>query len=468
MMMSAQNKMANKKQKVVFRRSRFNPGQWRLLLSRAPYALMAGGVGSGKTTALCVKMIHLRELNWGFPGLLVAPTWALMKGVTLREFYRVYKLTFPDKPQPKLRDPSGDAYLEFSDGGAPIFVRTAKNPGSIEGFSVGFGGMDEARWCVEEAYRNFIARIRLRAPHPQGVLASTPSIGWLSEEFNAGKRGRQLIVAPTRENLRNLRPGYIDDLKVSFSPRVIRAILEGEFVAMEGVVFEEFDGRVEGDWCVDWKPTRRDMERMRITLAIDPGYRRSAWLFIAERKPMEWVVFDQLMLDNTTDMSAVEQVNRKNYPIDEIWVDPAASATQSATGMDTAKVLRHIEARSINKRAVRLLSQRYRDITWGIDKTRILLGGHEDFPIRILFSKQLIENERGKDRGIVKDLSCIQYPEAKDGRPITDLPLKDGKTDHSTDALRYFAVSRWLTTPELRRRDPELAKDKNLGYRLAA
>lgn len=115
-----------------------------------------------------------------------------------------------------------------------------------------------------------------------------------------------------------------------------------------------------------------------------------------------------------------------------------------------------------------MLMSRYRDIAWGVDKLRVLLGGYEGYPIRIRFSSRLLEYEKRKDRGIVKDLSCLQYPDVRDGRKIADTPLKDGLTDHSTDALRYFAGGRILSTPELRGRDPDIVKDKSLGYRIAA
>jgi hypothetical protein len=453
--------------KLNFREENFNPGQWKFLKSAEPYTLFAGGVGSGKTTGLCAKLLQLRGENWGFPGLLVAPSLPMLKGVTLREFRRVYKATFHDRPVPVIRDPQGSRYLDFMDGGEPIYLRTARNPEAIEGFSVGYAGMDEARWCRHEAYRNTIARVRLQSPRPQTVLATTPSMGWLDQEFNQEKEGRKLIVAPTRENIANLRDGYIDDLRISYSPRVQRAILEGEFVPMEGVVFDAFDSRGSSKWITNWTPSRQDLERKPVYMGVDPGWRRSSWLFIIERRPMEWVVFDQLQLDNHSDMSAVDLVNQRGYPIDEIWVDPAADATQSTSGHDTLTVLQHIETRSRVTGGVRVIGN-YREIAWGVDKLRVLLGGYEGYPIRMKFTKALLTNERGKQRGIIKDLSAYQYPELKDGRPITDVPLKDGITDHSIDSLRYWAVSRWLVVPELRQREPRLMKDKNLGYKIAA
>lgn len=456
---------------LTFKRSAFNPGQWALLRNAMPYALLAGGVGSGKTTGLCAKMLQLRELNWGYPGLLVAPNRPLLKAVTLREFLRIYRLTYPDKPRPKVRDPSGDHYIEFFDGGEPIFLRGAHNPGSIEGFSVGYGGGDEVRWWAHEAYRNFIARIRLKAaPYPQAVFASTPSLGWLADEFNTGKERRNIIVAPTRENLAHLRDGYIDDLKASYSPRVARAILDGEFIALEGVVYDAFDPRPGMGWAIEWEPTPEHFQNSKVYLAVDPGWRRSAWLFIMERRPMEWVAFDQLALENTSDMTAVQIVNQRKYPIDEIWVDPAAGATQSVTGMDTLHALRHIRGRMANQKIVRTIagSVMLRHIPWGVDKLRILLGGYQGFPTRLRFTRRLIEDERALPFGVIRSLTNYSYPEIKDGRAVTDIPVKDGLNDHFSDAARYFAIGRTITTPELRKRDPDLVKSEDLGYRVAA
>jgi len=109
----------------------------------------------------------------------------------------------------------------------------------------------------------------------------------------------------------------------------------------------------------------------------------------------------------------------------------------------------------------------WRSIPWGVDKTRALLGGQGQ-PTRIRFAKSLLREEAGRERGIVKDLAAYRYPEVKDGRPITDLPLKDGVTDHSNDSLRYFGVGMWLSNPHLRALAPELATKAQPGWRTAA
>jgi len=447
--------------------STLTAGQRTLLASQSKQVLMAGGYGSGKTTGLDIKLLQLRTVNAGVPGLLVAPTRPLLFSVTLRRLLSTLRRSVPLHMMPQVKDPQGECYLDFGDG-VPIFLRSATRPDSIDGLDVGWACGDEIRYWSRQAYDITLGRVRVPCPLPQKAFASTPSMGWMYDEFAMGKVDRELIVAGTRENAHNLAPGFIENLRASYSPRMQRAVIEGEFTVLEGSCFDLFDPNPQtSPWIIDWAPQRPDYERCPVYLALDPGWRRSSWLFIMERAPLEWVVFDQLQLDNTSDMDAVARINRLGYPIDEIWTDPAADATQSSEGADTLMALRQIEARSANSRVLYSTGKKARGIPFGIDKLRVLLGGYDDYPRRILFTRELAEEERGKQRGIVKDLGALRYPELRDGRPVTDLPLKDGVTDHSTDSLRYFAVSRWLRVPQLRSKDRELLKSKHLGYKVA-
>ena len=80
-------------------------------------------------------------------------------------------------------------------------------------------------------------------------------------------------------------------------------------------------------------------------LLRQPGFRRSAWLWIQQTGHTDWVVFDEIMPDDTSDVRCVEMVNAKGWPIDEIWVDPAGDNTQSVFGLDTFAVLQGIKTR---------------------------------------------------------------------------------------------------------------------------
>jgi hypothetical protein len=445
-------------------------GQQKLLRSKSKQVLLAGGYGSGKTTGLDLKLLQLKSLNPNVPGLLVAPTRPLLFSVTVRRLMNLLMSAMPRDRLPKVVDPQGQCYLDFGDG-IPIFLRSATRPDSIDGLDVGWACGDEVRYWNKQAYDVTLGRVRVKCAQSQCAFSSTPSMNWMHDEFNWSKSDRELIISGTKENEQNLTPGFIENLRASYSPRLQRAVIDGEFVVLEGAVFESFDSNPRtSPWIIDWQPTTRDFDRCKVMLAVDPGWRRSAWLFIIERAPLDWVVFDQMMLDNASDIEAVTRINDrvgKGLQIDEVWIDPAAGGHQSTTGIDTLTVVQNIESRNGQRGHVRSIGK-YRDIAFGVDKARTLLGGYEGFPIRVHFTKRLVEEERGKMRGIVKDLASLRYHEMKDGRPISDVPLDDGVSSHSTDCFRYWAVSRWLVVPELRKRDPILSKDTHLGYKIAA
>ncbi len=176
-------------------------------------------------------------------------------------------------------------------------------------------------------------------------------------------------------------------------------------------------------------------------------------------------MFDQMMADGMNDAACVRDVNRRGWPIDEIWVDIAGGATQSFEGASTLTALRDLKRRT--NQGIRCITGANREIAYGVDKTRVLLGG-DGYPHRIKFAKRLVTLEVGKPRGIIKDIAAYRYPEVKDGKAITDVPLKDGVHDHANDCLRYFAVGRWLCVPKLRKLDPSLSRNESAGWKVAA
>ena len=445
--------------------SDLTPGQRKFLASRSPLVLLAGGYGSGKTTALALKILQLKTENPDAPGLIVSQTWSSLWAITYRRLMATIGASLPKHLWPMVHDKQGECFLDFGDG-VPIYLRSAMNPGSIDGLDVGWAACDELRHYTRKAHEIILGRVRVKCPLSQRAYSSTPAIGFMSEEFDSGKPGRELIRAPTQENLRNLTPDFIDNLRASYSPRLQRAVLEGEFTVLEGSVFEAFDPKPESPWFVDFEPTKAYLEKHKVMMAVDPGYRRSAWAFIVERGPLDWVVFDELMPDNTSDMAIVEAVNARDYPIDEIWCDPAGDNVQSYEAHDTFAALRQIRTRVPLARVIRAVTE-FRSIPFGVDKLRVLLGGYEGLPIRIRFARRLLKLEHGKQRGILKDLSSYSYPEVKDGRPVGDEPNKDGVHDHGCDMLRYWAVGRWMTDPALRKKDPALARRASPGYKVA-
>ena len=449
--------------KIQVKSSSLTLGQKQFLNSEEPVVLMSGGFGSGKTTALALKLLQLKAANPGTPGLLVSQSYKSLWSISFRRLMSILNLTLPKDQVPKVMDRQGECYLDFGDG-VPIFLRSAVNPDSIDGLDVGWLLGDELRHWPQHTYEVALGRVRAKCPKPQIAFASTPEMHWMAEEFNTSKSGRRLIIAPTSQNAKNLAPGFIENLRLSYSPRLQKAVIEGFFTVLEGAVYENIDPDVyNSPWCVDYNP-KKHLNR-KTYLAVDPGYRRSSYLWIHEIEPLNWIVFDEMMPENATDAQCVEMINARGWPIDEIWVDPAADNTQSAIGIDTITMLRGIKTRTRN--SIRYVTGAFRSIPYGVDKTRTILGDIDNqIPIRVRFARRLEDLEKGRARGIVRDLLGYRYPEMKHGQPVGNLPFKDGLTDHSCDAFRYWAVGMWLTSG-LRQFDPVLRSNNNLGYKVA-
>jgi hypothetical protein len=384
------------------------------------------------------------------------------------EVQRICRLTMPDEFQPVLCGGNKDPRLQWANG-SKTHLRSAEHPGGYEGMNVSAVAGDELRLWKREAYQIAIGRVRVKAPMNQRAFTSTPRLNWMAEEFNANKVMHETIKCGTIENARNLDPLYIPSLEAAYSSRTLRALRDGEFTILEGAVFETFDPNpLTSPWIIDWEPTPERLRQCRVYLAVDPGYRRSAWLWIAEIPRVDgkhdWVVFDQMMAENTDDVSCVNFVNARKWPIDQIWFDPAGGNVQSVEGLDPLVALRQVVTRP-GFMPLRTLTH-YRDIAFGIDKLRVMLGDPSQLkPISLKFARRLVALEKSQPRGIIKDLGGSCYPEMKDGRAITDEPTKDGTTDHSRDALRYWAVGMWMTHEYLRARDKELSRDKRPGYK---
>lgn len=453
---------------LVVQREQLTHSQWAFVRARDPFLCFAGGYGSGKSTALAIKLLVLVVMNPGFPGLLIGQTLGSLHTNVLAEMWRIIKQTLPASMWPVYRGGSTNRHLLFPND-SMVYLRSAENPAGYEGQSVAWVLGDEIRYWSRRAYEVAIARARMRrAPLVQRAFASTPEMNWMFDEFGMRKPMHRTITAGTRENAHNLEPNYIEGLRASYSTRLQKAILDGLFTILEGAVYENVDPDFwSSKHAIDFNPREHDGKTY---LAVDPGYRRSAWLWIREIAPTKWVVFDQHMGETQSDSASVQLVNDKPWEIDQIWCDPAADATQSALSMDTLDMLDAIITRNTDD-PICYINAPFTSIKYGVDKVRTLLGNPaEGQPIRLYFARRLKDYEDNNSRGIVRSLQSYRYPEMKDNRPVGDEPLKDGTFDHACDSVRYWGVGMFLANPRLRALDPKIEElaDGKRGYKIAA
>ena len=131
------------------------PSQRRFYESSAKYASFSGPVGSGKTFALVHKALLMATENPGCVGLLGAPTFPMLRSVTLRamlETLETHRIPF------LFRSQSASLFLQRSR--STILFRPLEYFDRLRGYNLAWFGIDELTYCKEGAWQILQQRIR--------------------------------------------------------------------------------------------------------------------------------------------------------------------------------------------------------------------------------------------------------------------------------------------------------------------
>jgi len=233
------------------------PTQKKFYFTPEKYSAFLGGFGSGKTWAFCEKGLRCALENPGAPGMLAAPTFAMLQEPLLRTFFEILEQRqIPPTPSApihykyvKTPHPVVNLYngRHLSN---EIFFRSTDNPNSLRGPSLSFFGMDEAAMSDLLAWQIGIARLRhKKARYLKGFLSTTPegTLHWITDEFvdkcEGGKReGKyRLFTASSRENI-YLPDDYVSDLEESYDSILAQAYIDGLIINMtSGRAYHEFN-----------------------------------------------------------------------------------------------------------------------------------------------------------------------------------------------------------------------------------
>lgn len=414
---------------------------------------MIGGLGSGKTRTGAEAAVDLALENPGCDGMIVAPTFGM--------FERLMRPAWEAAlPKELIVSHSSKDRCYHLRGGRRVWYGTAEVPASLEGTNLAWFWGDEARYWPKKSHENMLARLRLlKARRLQGIYTTTPAMGWLEEEFNTGRRSRYSYRASTRENAHNLAPDYIENLERSYSPRLVKSLVDGHFTVIEGQVYEVFDDERH---LIDWTLN----PRLPVTVWMDFGVRKSSVLFSQhtdhvyrtpdgrELPPDTHIIFDELQPEQKPTERVIplilDVLQRHGIrQVAAVFCDPAGRARDIASGMPSVHLLEAAFGRIVRYQT----APEYTFIPNGVAVVEGLLSPASGAP-RLYLARTLAQRtQRTKDsdysRGIYKTLRGLQYPQAKDGRPVSDHPLKEGHLEHCGDALRYGCVNSelWLGRP---------------------
>lgn len=201
------------------------------------YIAFVGGFGSGKSQALFVKML-LDKFQYPDVNLLYgAPTYSLIRDIAHDRLCNML-----DRAPVKYNLNKAEQVLEIENYGKILF-RTLDNPERLVGFEVFRAYIDELDTLrsdqAEGAWNKLIARCRqktgVQIPGMKSqnriYVATTPEgFRFVYNRWVKNKTNDYVLVrAPTHTNP-HLPDGYIESLTSSYSPELVRAYLNGEFV----------------------------------------------------------------------------------------------------------------------------------------------------------------------------------------------------------------------------------------------
>jgi hypothetical protein len=215
-----------------------NPAQFAFVACRDRFSFYVGGVGAGKTWAGAVRAILRTQQQPHSLGLIGAPTYPMLRDVTERTFFELLPRALLGHFNRTYR------HLSLTNGSEVLF-RSLDEPDRVRGLNLAWFWLDEAPLCGHYAWEVLKGRLRQRSFEPAGWATGSPKgRDDFARDFElASLPGHRLFRASTRANLRNLPPGYVEDL--GYTGPFADQEIEGLFVAFEGLVYR-FDASAGG------------------------------------------------------------------------------------------------------------------------------------------------------------------------------------------------------------------------------
>lgn len=315
--------------------------QYDFMYTDARFSAFVGGIGSGKTYVGAARSLFT-ALNSGGLGMVVAPTYPMLRDATLRAVTDLAEAShIPiqiNRQEMLLRVQAGAQ-------GEMVF-RSSSVPDRLRGPNLNWAWMDEGAMCPAAAFDILIGRLRAKGAAGDLWITTTPrGRNWLWERRDTIK----LYRARTQDNP-FLNTEFIDALESAYTGRFAEQELGGEFVGYDGLVYELFD--------TDRHIVERSGPWQRVIAGIDEGYTNPAVILVIgldgdDRAHVLAEYYERRVLqaDFVTQAMAMQQA----LGVSMFYADPSAAgliADLRASGLpvqpaknDVLNGIRHIQAR---------------------------------------------------------------------------------------------------------------------------
>jgi predicted phage terminase large subunit-like protein len=195
------------------------------------YAMLLGGIGSGKTTAGAIKA--LRHVTPGSLGLVIAPTFRMLRDATWRTALEVWRSV--GLAEQVLR---GDELRVGFANGAEALFRSAEDPERLRGPNAAWCWIDEGALCHPDTWPISIGRLRQHGvagpcwvtttPKPRNP--SGPGENWTRRVFVTDKTDETALYRVRTAENPFLPAAYVGSLRSQYTARLSRQELDAEYV----------------------------------------------------------------------------------------------------------------------------------------------------------------------------------------------------------------------------------------------
>jgi hypothetical protein len=392
--------------------------------SRSDITLLAAGKGTGKS----VGLLHYQEATlWENPGcahIFTAPTEALTN-YFVNEYFR------PAFSRMIIDENRGDNMI-YLPGGRNFIYRTSGNLAAVEAYTCASGSSDEMQMSPKLLMAKMWARLR-GGKRPRLGFVCTPDAPWLKREFEGrDDQRRRCIHASVWENPFVTRE-WIESFATTIPATLVDAYLDGRFVTPGAAVYanEISDDNVVDDAIVS--------QGVRFGVLVDFGFRMPHALFVAILPPgtlhpdqESMVIYDEIVGYDITSEQLGHEIKARQNAVEFVACDPAGDAKDARSGESDVIIMR-----SILRCPFYFPHPGLRPIATGVMRTKTALNPYRGRP-RLYITESM--KARNDPRSLWNCLHEYSYPKDAQNRAISDVPVKDGFTDHAMDSLRYGVI----------------------------
>lgn len=382
----------------------------------------SAGLGGGKTHNLCMKALRLSQLNKGYPGGLLCPSYKDFKRDVKETFENIFELNGLKEKQHYWFNKSDFEY-RFAWNRKPLYIFSGEKP--ISGPNLAYCLINEPSLIPFERIKEMMRRVRLKkAPFRQRIMAGTPEdrfswlIDWVNDmQIKAGQNPNsfKLLQGSTRENI-HIDESYVSHLESTLDGKALKVYRDGALIKLVGELFYySFEKGKIADNAIEYDP----LYPVHVGLDFNVGYMTCSF---SQKKwwnnRWEQHFFDELILEGNSNTYSMADALLARFDAHQMIVtcDSSGRARKTTGIKDLLTDVSILKSKGLNVR--------YKSSNTGLRKRQLLVNGLMDH-------RQIKVNPRCKK--LLRDWEQVEQSKVD----FTKLKDKDNTLTHLSDGADY-------------------------------